>query len=261
MTGKILFFDIDGTLWDIHNRIPESTVRSIRRARDNGHKIFLNSGRSRGFIFHPALFDIGLDGIVSACGTMIEYEGKTIFKYVIPAEQAERTVSMVRSYGFKAILEGAEYLYMEVEEFKDDIFGQKVIGEMGDKLKGILDHWGKWEMQKFSCATLTDRKEECFEKLREDYDLLIHSPTVAEMVPRGFHKGTGIQKVCELLSADIKNTVAFGDSVNDLDMLHAAGTSVAMGNGMVEAKEAADYVTAPLWEDGIEKALIHLGLI
>jgi predicted mannosyl-3-phosphoglycerate phosphatase (HAD superfamily) len=43
---KLLFFDIDGTLWDNRSRIPESTVRAIRRARENGHLAFINSGRS-----------------------------------------------------------------------------------------------------------------------------------------------------------------------------------------------------------------------
>ena len=66
--SKAVFFDIDGTLWDFHNVIPESTVRAIRALRANGHYAFICSGRARAYITHPDLFAIGFDGLVAACG-------------------------------------------------------------------------------------------------------------------------------------------------------------------------------------------------
>ena len=63
------------------------------------------------------------------------------------------------------------------------------------------------------------------------------------------------------MGADLKDTFAFGDSRNDLEMLEAAGVAVVMGNGSKEAKEAADYVTTDLDEDGIWNACKHFGLI
>ena len=81
------------------------------------------------------------------------------------------------------------------------------------------------------------------------------------MVPKGFSKGTGIEKLCEVTGADIKDTIAIGDGANDLDMFRAAGFSVAMGNGAQSARDAADHVTSDLKEDGIMNALMHLGLI
>ena len=59
----------------------------------------------------------------------------------------------------------------------------------------------------------------------------------------------------------MKDSVAFGDSVNDLDMFRAAGFAVAMGNGSDEAKDASDYVSSSLHEDGISKALTYLNII
>ena len=54
---------------------------------------------------------------------------------------------------------------------------------------------------------------------------------------------------------------AFGDSTNDVSMFRAVGHSICMGDGMEEAKAHAEFVTADLLEDGIEKGLQHYGLI
>ena len=288
MGRKALFFDIDETLLDHHNYIPESTVRAIREARKNGHLAFLNSGRSRGYIQLPELLAIGFDGVVSACGTVIEYDGKVIFERMIPMDQAIRTVEICRAYNFLPILEGREYLYFDHADFGNDAYGRKLIGELGDRLQPLTENWGRWEINKLSLATpagegiswtsgreekkqeelseealaIEARKAEGFRKLEEEgYDLLIHTPTVVEVVPHGFSKGTGIREVCELLDLDIADTFAFGDSVNDLGMFAVAGTAVCMGQGDARAKEAADYITTSLEEDGIWNALKAYGVI
>ena len=150
---KILFFDIDGTLWTMDGHIPASTREAIRKVRDNGHLVFINSGRSRGFIRDPKLFSLGFDGVVSGCGTMIEYDGSVVFNRLVSADDAIRTVETVRKYGFKPILEGPEHLYLELRDFEDDMYGKKVIAEMGDRLLSIDECWGQWEFEKLSCAT------------------------------------------------------------------------------------------------------------
>ncbi len=259
----VLFFDIDGTLWNYKNEINEKTIEAIRTARKNGHKCFINTGRARAFVTNKKLLDIGFDGIVTACGTMIEYEGDVIYNRLIPMDEAIKTITTVREYGFKPILEGPEHLYLELSDFQGDMYGDKVIREMGDKLRGIDECWGKWEIQKLSCATQVplEKRDECFDKLSDLYDYMIHSDTVVEMVPKGFNKGVGIEKVCELLGEDIANTFAFGDSINDKEMLLAAGVGVGMGGTYHDLSEYADYITASLDDDGIWKAMKHFELI
>ena len=81
------------------------------------------------------------------------------------------------------------------------------------------------------------------------------------MVPKGYSKATGIEFLCEYLNIDRKHTVGVGDSTNDLPMLSYTGISVAMGSGNPDIFSSVDYVTAPVMEDGIEKALRHYQLI
>lgn len=257
----ILFFDLDGTIWNYRNEIPESTVEGIHKAQKNGHLAFINTGRSRAFIRHPDLLSIGFDGIVSACGTMIEYRDEVVFQRLISRELAEHTVRTVRSFGFRPILEGTKYLYFDDDEFSGDKYSEKIRSELGDDVRGINDNWGAWEILKLSCATENADFDGCFAALGSEYDFLVHNAAVCEMVPKGFHKGTGILKVCDILGADVSETMAFGDSVNDCGMLTTAGTAVVMGNGTDAAKECADYITSDLEDDGIYRALEHFELI
>ena len=81
------------------------------------------------------------------------------------------------------------------------------------------------------------------------------------MVPRGISKSTGIQFVCQQLGIDIGQSIAFGDSANDISMLQAAGLSVAMGGGNPIVFDQVDYVTDPVMEDGIANAMKHFNII
>lgn len=258
---KAVFFDIDGTLWDFYNQIPESTVSAIRTLRKNGHYAFICSGRARSYIRHPDLLGIGFDGVVCGCGTHVELNGERIYEKFIDRKLAIHTVETVRSYGFRPILEGPEYLYMDDADFGDELYGQKLKREMGDRLVSIADSYGDWEINKLSCATDHADREGCFAAMEEYYTYLIHNSAVVELVPKGHTKATGIQRMCEALGIDRADTFAVGDSVNDLAMLEYAGVGIAMGNGSPEAKAAADYVTADLQDDGIYRAMLHFGLI
>ena len=83
-----------------------------------------------------------------------------------------------------------------------------------------------------------------------------------ELSPKGIDKGVGVARALEYLGrAGNARTFGFGDSGNDLGMLAAVETAVAMGNAMPEVKAVADYVTDDVAHDGTVTAMRHFGLI
>ena len=90
---------------------------------------------------------------------------------------------------------------------------------------------------------------------------MMHDNVVLECTPKGTSKATGIEWLCKHLGVAKEDTYGIGDSINDLEMLQCVGHGIAMGDGTQAAKDVAEYVTTPLWEDGIYHALQHYGLI
>ena len=83
--------------------------------------------------------------------------------------------------------------------------------------------------------------------------------TYADITIPGLSKATGIQKLMHLLG--LQEYIAFGDSLNDVDMFKHASQSVAMGQGNEKLKSIATFITKPIDEDGIYYACLQLGLI
>lgn len=253
-----IFFDIDGTIWDYKNYIPDSTAKAIKKAQANGHRCFINTGRARAYVRNKELLSLGFDGIVSACGCMIEYDGRVILNHLVSREDAIKTMESVRRNRLKPILEGPDHLYLDIEDFKGNLYVNKLVNEIGSSILRITDNWGNWQMNKLSCEFRDSDSDKCFRELSDIYTIMIHDDNnekVVEMVPKGFDKGSGILAVCEYFNADPKDTMAFGDSVNDREMLETAGISVAMGRSDNIVKEICDYTTELLENDGIWRAL------
>lgn len=261
MSKKAVFFDIDGTLWDEHFVIPESTRKAIAELRANGHYAFLCSGRTRAFIRDENLLSLGFDGILSGCGTQIEYQGETLFYKRLEQELIHKALHILRENHVSTIFEGRYHLYLDEEEFKGDPYVERLREALGEDAHAIAGNEDEMEISKFSCYASEETYAKVLPFLEADYTPLMHTEQVAEFVPKGFSKASGIAKACELLSIAHEDTYAFGDSINDVEMLKYVQHGIVMGNGTDVAKEAGDYITASLHEDGIYKGLAHFGLI
>ncbi|SER60037.1 Cof-type HAD-IIB family hydrolase [Lachnobacterium bovis] len=262
MHSKVIFFDIDGTIWDENHKIPKSTVETIRLLKENGHKTFICSGRARGNIIDERLLNIGFDGIIAACGNHIEMDGEVLYENILSDELVEKSLNVTTQQHIPVVLEGPEYHWFDIEKFSGDPYTNKLKKVLKDKAVPLENYEGKIVINKFSGDITEDTDMNVVEKeLGEYFDFLIHEGDVIEFVPKNTSKATGIKKVCEILNIKHQDTFAIGDSINDVEMLEYVNTGIAMGNCTQPARKVADYVTTSLWEDGIYNAMKHFELI
>jgi len=256
-----VFFDIDGTLWNYKFQLPSSLEEALKRLRENGHYAFINTGRSRANMTDRKLLDLPFNGIVAGCGTYIEMDKSILYEYKMEQDLILKLRDSLKRNNMPVIFEGSRYLYADLGDFKSNEYIDYVESTVGAALKTITGNEGNYDINKMSAETCTESSRIFMEEFHEHMDFILHDVDIIEIVPKGFSKASGIEKVCELLGIDRENTYAFGDSANDREMIEYAAHGIAMGNGTDEIKAIADYVTDTVDNDGILKGLEHFGLI
>lgn len=282
MNSKLLFFDIDGTLVNFQTQMPDSAKKALRKAQENGHKIFLCTGRGKTQIY-PFLLDFGFDGIIAAAGAYIEYEKKLLFHQVFGTERIKKIVDLFSEYDIAFMLQGTKGCVMttrnmvrfiqslgyDVRDDQIDLIRKVVERALGtliidEDIISFPEKYPDTENLLYSNSPLS--REEVQKRLGSDLHVVppsFNKPRAdqGEITISGMEKSFAIKRTADLVGADIKDTISFGDGANDVAMIRAAGIGVAMGNAIQEAKEAADFVTRDIDDDGIAYAMEKLGLI
>lgn len=239
------FFDLDGTL-AIGNGPPSAADRdAIRLFRKQGNVAFLCTGRAPAFLY-PEVLDIGFDGIVSGAGAHILLGDQILYRCFL----SERTVRSVADFsartGDVCILEG------ETGMFQVDARGTSRYPWA--KVTDGDDFFARYPHEVITKLTYFCPFNAALEELLSELNVIRH-PDYFEAVPAGCSKSEGIRRVLEALDIPRGNSLAFGDSMNDLDMIAYAGVGIAMGNAVDPVKAAADRVTLSLSENGVAAAL------
>lgn len=259
---KLIFFDIDGTIWDADMKIPDSTAEAIRRLKGNGHKTFICSGRARSNICSKHLLKLPFDGIVASCGNHVEMDGQVLYERILPPGLVRRCISLLKECHMPVVLEGPEYHWIDEKGFEEDPYVLYLFQEMGSKALPLKGYSDDIRINKFSADILPKTDYGRIKReLEGEFDMLEHEGNVVEFVPKGTSKATGIEWLCRHLGVGVEDTYAVGDSVNDLDMLRFVGHSIAMGNASGPVKEAASFVTTDIHKDGVYRAMESCGLI
>lgn len=250
------FFDIDGTLITGGIIPTYAVIDSLRYARSKGCRIFLNTGRT--FVtLPPTLTALDcIDGILCGCGTYIECNGKPILERYIDANELYRVARLFEEHEMQSCLvfEGVDTVYYLGKNFHPfaDIDFKEI--KSADE---ILSRFADTKINKMTLHTFTDNDEAYLNELADEYDCM-RCPTYWEIIPKTFDKGRAIQLTEEILGLDHADTVAVGDSENDVKMLQYAPLSVAMGNAKDEIKAICDIVTDSVKNDGVAKLIYEI---
>ncbi|UCZ53914.1 Cof-type HAD-IIB family hydrolase [Bacillus shivajii] len=258
MTNKhIIFFDIDGTLLDEDKNLPESAKEAIFSLKEQGHEVAIATGRAP-FLFEDLREELSIDTYVSYNGQYVVLNGEVIYKNPLNKEALESLTEV-------AVSNEHPVVFMDHEDMKANVPDHDYISESirSLKVKHYPTHDPKYIDRELYQALLfcKEGEETGYEERYKEFDFIRWHEFSVDILPAGGSKSEGIEKIVEKLGIAKENQAAFGDSLNDLEMLTDIEKSVAMGNGHERAKEAAKYETKPVSEDGIMHGLKMIGLL
>ncbi len=268
---KLVFLDIDGTLLYEGRPISEKTAQALRQAKDNGHYLCICTGRA--YSEMPEEMK-EFDGVISAAGACVMWKKKVLLAEYFSEEEKKLAAGLLEDIGAVYIMEGFENLYMK-KEIRERFFREMEGREEQEKF--LLSFF----LKTLPCTSIRemDKVHKCsFFYAEKDNNWLkenlkkwgMTATTFSQSETRGNSgevtktastKGTAVRYLSGYLGVPIEDTIAIGDSENDLEMIRAAGIGIAMGNSSDYVKEAADDVTKSVAEDGVYHAFRKYGLI
>lgn len=260
---KVIFTDIDGTILDGIRGFPyvsEKNLYALTQIRKNGSYVVISSGRSHSII-NREILDAKPDGFILCNGSYIEIEGTAIYKNILRQEVIGRIIECTKACHGLCIYETQD-LVGATEDSEELIALFKKQWNM-PSLDIVVREIGDQEVYKmlpaFSC------EQDCmdFERmLGSGYEARRQKGVFAyDVTPKDITKGEAVKKVLDHLGMKKEDAIAFGDGVNDIDMLKEAGISVAVANGDPRLKEMADEVCEDCLDDGFYRWLVRNGII
>ena len=274
MERKLIFLDIDGTLTPAGSNIPpESAMTAVKAAQAKGHKVFLCTGRNPAML--APVLALGFDGAVAGAGGYVFTNDEVLFDCPMKPEEFETGMRLLGENGvFRTI------------EAKDATWGDEELGDFlaqAGEGNSELVRWRKALAEQLNIRPMSEydgspiykivfmckeakQLQPARDALEKQYNFVVqdvaaHHCLNGELINRQFDKGKGVRIVAEHYGMDIADTIGFGDSMNDLEMIETVGYSVCMANGSPALQAKSDLVCPAVDEDGLYKAFEQLGLM
>lgn len=262
-----IFLDIDGTLLDFdQEEILEQTVRDIRQAQANGAKVFINTGRTLSEI-QPYLLNFGFDGICSACGGDIYYEGKHIYHEPFGIENVRFMERILPKQNVMVTFEGQEKNYAPMylkEQMEQHFKGFKRRFDLNYSHLPLRDDAAS-QIMKITIMGFKYDASWC-SAVSEKFKFIMHKTPFdnmmgGEVVLKHHSKAAVIEELKKYVNDPNFFSIGIGDGMNDAEMLQESDASFWMNNGNPDAMQFAKDVTCSVKQNGIGEALRKVGVI
>lgn len=276
---KVIFLDIDGTLVLPSGFVSPLVQKAISLARNNGHYVFLCTGRNR--VGVQKLMSIGFDGAICSAGGYIEMNGEKIYESFLSEEDVQEARLTFEKYHILYNMEATHKTFSsdQLNELfvRDVIQGNVMNSEMQRLINEQKENYNIHDFKDYEknpipihkicfIAQSRDALQQVQNQLSYKYNFVIHdlfsiNTINGEIIKKGINKGKAIQQVVEALGLSIEDTICFGDSMNDLEMIQACHHSVVMENGVAELKKYASSICESVQNDGVYYEMERLGLL
>lgn len=260
---RAAIFDIDDTLFDMETkRFVPSAIEGLKQLKEKGVLVVLATGRPPHSA--QAVWEEGVrpDYIVCANGHLtLDSQGEIETEHTFEPELSEKVYQYCKTNEIGLLWKYPDivYEYIHAEVFEN--FYSKTKDSRKNLVIGDTDiHYSR--NPNGGCLGCSLEKLKCFnETFRERCTAVPIDDASSDLMLYGVNKKSAVEALLKRIGIRGEECIAFGDNLNDLEILQYAGIGVCMGNGSEELKQTADYITDGLNYDGIIHALKHFDMI
>lgn len=265
MKYKLLCIDIDGTLLDDNKRLLPKTKKCLKDAYSKGVMVALVSGRMpSGVEIVERELEIPCIKVCNAGSYILMGENCIGAAYLPNSVMKELYEKIALEYKIPLwIFCEREWFVTGIDKFIQQEEGVVFYKPQVIDVNCLAERWEKEEKRpnKLLVAAEPDIIEIIYQGMKaqvwKDIDMARSAGMFLEFFPRGVDKGTALNIICKRLNIRTEETIAIGDQELDIPMIEAAGVGIAMGNGIKELKEKADFITKTNNEEGVAYAIEH----
>jgi Cof subfamily protein (haloacid dehalogenase superfamily) len=259
MNYKVVILDIDGTIVPHGKTLSPATKDAIQRLREKKINVVIATGRAP-YFSESILSETGVNSMVFFNGSYAYHEGKEIYKNAIEKHVLERVHLLSNDYQHPLTFLGGT-------SFKATDLSHPFVVEayQHDPWKPELappQFWTEQDIYQMFLHCDVEEEASYQTKIPElDFRRWSSGARTCDVNLTNSNKAVGLTKLLERFGIAPDEAIAFGDGLNDMEMLSLVGMGVAMGNARDELKQVADMVTLSAEEDGVRYGLKRLGLI
>jgi len=257
MMKKILFFDVDGTLYNSEKILPASAKDALLEARRNGYEIAIATGRAP-FMIQSLLEELDINTYVTFNGQYVVYRGEIVYTNGVEKDELSKIIAFGDARHEPVV-------FLDDQRMIASVGNNEMISESLNTLKypyPNIDSTYYMQNEVYQTLIFMEEKDEhLYREAFPNVQFVRWHRYSCDILPKGGSKAAGIEKVLEKMGLTLNDAIAFGDGINDIEMLQAVGTGVAMGNGHERVKAVATHIAEHVDEDGLAKIMRQLNII
>ncbi len=256
-TPKIIFFDIDGTLIDMDKKcISPNTLKTLACLKQNNIRICLATGRTP--VSLPSFDGVSFDAYLTFNGSYCYTPQQSVFSRPIPSEDVKAILQNAAAINRPVSL--ASKNRVAANGADDDLIQYYAFAKLKVEIADDFDAFSKEEIYQIMLGCRKEDHPRLLQNVR-GAKITYWWDRAVDIIPTDSGKGAGIAKILAHYRMDPSEALAFGDGNNDIEMLQAVGTGVAMENASDSVKDAADDVCGHVANDGIYHYCLSHGFI
>jgi Cof subfamily protein (haloacid dehalogenase superfamily) len=260
MEYKILFLDIDGTILMPDHTYSESTKEAILQVKDRGVEVFIATGRPLHEVRELAE-ELNVNSLIGYNGAFAIYKDEILVNEPMDRNQVESLLEIARKHHHEMVVYNTEKNFFTslnhpaIQRFNETFQlrnNELLSKDVLDQILGMtIINLNQSETASYQIDDNLRFSEVNVDNTRDAFDVL----------RLNVNKGEAVKKVLQRLNITKEQSIAFGDGMNDKEMLQESGEGFAMGNAHPDLLQYAKHITTSVTDSGIYNGLKKLGLV